>query len=280
MLIREFGRLKERLTFSNVVAVIALFIALGGASYAAIEIPKNSVGTKQLKKNAVNSNKVKNHSLLAKDFKNGQIPKGVTGPKGSMGAAGPTGVDGIAGVTGAEGPTGPTGSDATGPATILTASGPMSPATLPNGVPWFISMLPLSGSLASVQTAELSSPFDQTKGVVQSIPRDGSITSFHGWFYTLESLLFVGSTGTITGKLYLSSDGQTEPAPQPGSACTASPNLTGNMPAGKIFTFACTGLNVPVTQGSIGFFALEMTAIGGSWPPSISLQGSMSIAIS
>jgi hypothetical protein len=36
-----------------VVASIALTVALGGTSYAAIRLPKNSVGTKQLRKNAV-----------------------------------------------------------------------------------------------------------------------------------------------------------------------------------------------------------------------------------
>ena len=53
--------------------------ALGGASYAAVKIPKNSVGTKQIKKNAVNNIKVKNGALLAGDFKAGQILSGATG---------------------------------------------------------------------------------------------------------------------------------------------------------------------------------------------------------
>jgi hypothetical protein len=39
-----------------VVACIALSVALGGTSVAAIQaLPKNSVGTKQLKRNAVTS---------------------------------------------------------------------------------------------------------------------------------------------------------------------------------------------------------------------------------
>jgi hypothetical protein len=49
-----------------VVALIALFIALGGTSYAAItSLPKNSVGTKQLKKNAVTGVKIKNGAVTA-----------------------------------------------------------------------------------------------------------------------------------------------------------------------------------------------------------------------
>jgi hypothetical protein len=43
-----WARLRSRLTYANVLASVALFIALGGASYAAVQIPKGSVGTKQL----------------------------------------------------------------------------------------------------------------------------------------------------------------------------------------------------------------------------------------
>lgn len=42
-----------RLTYANVVATLALFIALGGASYAAIVLPANSVGPRQLQTAAV-----------------------------------------------------------------------------------------------------------------------------------------------------------------------------------------------------------------------------------
>ena len=42
-----------RLSYANVVATLALFVALGGASYAAIVLPANSVGTKQLRPGAV-----------------------------------------------------------------------------------------------------------------------------------------------------------------------------------------------------------------------------------
>lgn len=52
-----------RLTYANVTATLALFIALGGASYAAVSIPKNSVGTAQLKAHAVTAAKVAKHTL-------------------------------------------------------------------------------------------------------------------------------------------------------------------------------------------------------------------------
>jgi hypothetical protein len=43
---------------NNVVGYLALFVALGGVSYAATSLPKNSVGTKQLKKGAVKRSKL------------------------------------------------------------------------------------------------------------------------------------------------------------------------------------------------------------------------------
>src|SRR6476646_3952341 len=72
-----------------VVACIALVFALTGAGYAAGMLGPNTVGTKQLKKNAVISSKVKNRSLLAVDFKSGQLPRGPQGPQGPAGPSNP-----------------------------------------------------------------------------------------------------------------------------------------------------------------------------------------------
>ena len=48
-----------------VIACLALAVALGGTGYAAIVLPPNSVGTKQLVNGAVVAAKVKAHSLVA-----------------------------------------------------------------------------------------------------------------------------------------------------------------------------------------------------------------------
>jgi hypothetical protein len=82
-----------------IVACIALTITLSGTSYAVAQqvLPRNSVGTAQLKKNAVNTSKVANRSLRAIDFASGQIPRGPAGPAGPAGAAGPAGPAGPAG---------------------------------------------------------------------------------------------------------------------------------------------------------------------------------------
>jgi hypothetical protein len=76
-----------------VVACTALLISLSGVSYAAITLPANSVTTKQ----------VKNYSLLNKDFKRGQLPRGPRGQQGLQGVQGPPGPS-----------TGPTGGDLRG----------------------------------------------------------------------------------------------------------------------------------------------------------------------
>jgi hypothetical protein len=39
-----FARLRSRLTYANVIASIALFMAMGGTGYAALTLPKASVG--------------------------------------------------------------------------------------------------------------------------------------------------------------------------------------------------------------------------------------------
>jgi hypothetical protein len=48
-----------------VVSTVALIAALGGTSYAAFSLPKNSVGTKQLRNNAVTTPKIKNGAVTA-----------------------------------------------------------------------------------------------------------------------------------------------------------------------------------------------------------------------
>jgi hypothetical protein len=89
-----FRRVRSRLSFANTVSLIALFVALGGTGYAAVKLPKNSVGTTQLKNNAVTSGKVKNGALRRADFRAGDLPAGERGPAGANGTNGTNGVKG------------------------------------------------------------------------------------------------------------------------------------------------------------------------------------------
>ncbi len=92
--------MRRHLTYSNVIATLALFIALGGTSYAAVKITSRNVvdGSltgKDLKKRSVQLNRLK-----------GTLPAGARGAKGDTGA---TGAPGSPGAPGAKGDTGPAG---------------------------------------------------------------------------------------------------------------------------------------------------------------------------
>jgi hypothetical protein len=90
-----------------VIALVALFVALGGTALA---LSKNTVGSKQLKPSAVKSGdlaadavtspKVDDGSLLASDFAPGALPQGPQGPQGERGARGAQGPRGSAGPPG------------------------------------------------------------------------------------------------------------------------------------------------------------------------------------
>jgi hypothetical protein len=45
--------IRDRLSYANVMATLALFVALGGVGYAAVKLPRDSVGAKQIKEDAV-----------------------------------------------------------------------------------------------------------------------------------------------------------------------------------------------------------------------------------
>lgn len=61
--------MRRHLSYSNVVATLALFIALGGSSYAAIELRSGQVKTRHLSKNAITGFKVADRSLRREDLR-------------------------------------------------------------------------------------------------------------------------------------------------------------------------------------------------------------------
>jgi hypothetical protein len=93
---------RPALSYANVMSTIAVFIALGGTSYA---VARNSIGTAQLKAGAVTSGKVRDGTLIAKDLAPGLLPG--RGPRGPLGAPGPPGAAGAPGATGPAGSAGP-----------------------------------------------------------------------------------------------------------------------------------------------------------------------------
>lgn len=68
------SRIRPRLSYANVIATLALVVAVGGTTaYAANQLGKNTVGPKQLKKNAVTTAKVKDGAITAAKVKSGDL---------------------------------------------------------------------------------------------------------------------------------------------------------------------------------------------------------------
>src|SRR5215212_2137127 len=68
------------------VALLSLVVAMGGTGYAALKLPKNSVGRKQIKRNAVVSSKVKKDTLTGDDVNESRL--GSVPTAGRAGSAG------------------------------------------------------------------------------------------------------------------------------------------------------------------------------------------------
>jgi hypothetical protein len=124
-----FRTLRAHLSYANVMSTIAVFVVLGGGAYAATKLPKNSVGTKQIKNGAVTKKKLAKGVSTAgpKGDTGAQGVKGDKGDKGDAGAKGADGANGTNGTNGQDGQTGPRG-----PSDLFTFSsdGPIS-ATQP-----------------------------------------------------------------------------------------------------------------------------------------------------
>jgi hypothetical protein len=66
------AKLRDRLTYANVVATLALFLALGGVSYGAISIRSrsivnNTVRTQDLRNNDIRSRDIRNRTIIGRD---------------------------------------------------------------------------------------------------------------------------------------------------------------------------------------------------------------------
>lgn len=86
-------KLTAGLTYANVVSTLCLFLLLGGgAAFAATQLPKNSVGAKQIRKGAVTQAKISKAAQAALRGQTGEPgQRGATGARGETGLRGPVG---------------------------------------------------------------------------------------------------------------------------------------------------------------------------------------------
>jgi hypothetical protein len=66
-------RIRSRLSYANVAASLALFIALGGTAAAAIELPRDSVGSRQIGKDAVRTPEIKSGAVRSSEIRDGGV---------------------------------------------------------------------------------------------------------------------------------------------------------------------------------------------------------------
>jgi hypothetical protein len=107
-------RVRTHLSYANVMATAAVFIALGGTSYAVTQLPKNSVGSKQIRSGAVGASEIRTGAVRSKDIRDRSVAlKDIS--KAARGS--------LRGQTGATGPQGPPGVGVTTLAAAVTAEG-------------------------------------------------------------------------------------------------------------------------------------------------------------
>ena len=77
--------LRQKLTYSNVISTVCLFLLVGGGSaYAATQLAKNSVGSAQIKQGAVTPAKLSSAAKVTLP-----APSGDTGPQARPAAGKP-----------------------------------------------------------------------------------------------------------------------------------------------------------------------------------------------
>jgi hypothetical protein len=99
-------RARQGITFANLISCVALFVALGGTSYA-LTLPRNSVGAPQIRGGAVHASEIRSRAVRSSEVKDRSLGvrdlslaarrslRGQSGPTGAPGPAGPPGASGV-----------------------------------------------------------------------------------------------------------------------------------------------------------------------------------------
>ncbi len=66
-------RPRSRLSYANVTASLALFVALGGTAAAAVTLPRDSVGAPQIRKDAVRSPEIRSQAVRSSEIQDESI---------------------------------------------------------------------------------------------------------------------------------------------------------------------------------------------------------------
>jgi hypothetical protein len=246
------SNLVSKLNYSNVVATLAVFISLGGASYAAMTLPRNSVGTKQLRGNAVTSAKIRD---LA-----------VTGPKIDLASLGtvPSAAHSIkaGSATHAEFAKSARMAD-----TALTTANANALAGLPSSAFGTVLLSHLNIPTATAETTHWasitgiaptsSSAFD----VEMAVPY---YSDFYATNFTVFSRKGLGVKGHVDIRLYVNSEGSELACSVPSSPpCVNSPTTKVKVPGGSVLAIRVheepEGVDIPPLSLAVSFELIPST---------------------
>jgi hypothetical protein len=88
---------QRHLSYANVMATVAVFIALGGSAYAVTVLPRDSVGAAQIKRGAVGGSELRTGAVSSRSIRDKSVSLGdisarargsLSGAKGDSGPAG------------------------------------------------------------------------------------------------------------------------------------------------------------------------------------------------
>lgn len=220
---------RPRLSYANVMVTILAFLVLGGgAAYAAGQLAKNSVGTKQLQPEAVTAGKIAANSVGSAALSEGVVAK--LNSSGAPGAPGQPGAPGKEGPPGAPGPAAARlhlSEDATEGATAV-ALGTVGPLTLKAVCLEEEAKTSLSFVINSTEAGTIQETFQNDTGSnpqVPAVPSTGNLqinlpageTTLGGppgvpsgtYFRTMASLIFATAKQTISIDFASVADGTT-----------------------------------------------------------------------
>jgi hypothetical protein len=230
---------KPRITYANVVSTLALCIALGGVSYAAVKLPKNSVTSTTIKNGQVKNKDLGSNAVTSGKIKNGSVADADLGSNvnGSHLADGSVAGSKLAGgIDGGK-----------------LADGSVGASKLAAGV-----TTPADGSITSAKIADGTIGFGDLSTDLQS-RAEGAYASIDGFGPTVQSpynknVLSVSRFGTGAGKYCLTIDwaaaGRT-PAQQ-ATPVIVSARDPGDIGAGDVYNGSCPNNGVSVQLKTVG----------------------------